>query len=297
MAALYALASWLILALPTSAEITDPDAFERFLSIEDWDQLCEVTDCDQFPIGYSTYAFGPEVYYFPTWSTMIVKPPHSLFGLARAGRLNETDSEGSLLRSVNVSTRAIISYCCHHLLTFYGLSEAMPIFIENPRGNRMPITSLSLSRFDDPGRYNNIQRWLDYDLGEFPRLDEVISKDAMSYNDDFWVLGAGEFDERGFRPFRLLSKRPLFHGRQVYVTCGQLCTFGTMSFSGSENETRPHIQLDSMLLSRENMFLCSLEELKNGCDASVGAIDKVPVMLSVLEDMLEAAAVFPEVGS
>lgn len=66
-----------------------------------------------------------------------------------------------------------------------------------------------------------------------------------------------------------------------------------MSFAGSENETRPHIELNYMLLTGENMFLCSREELENGCDASPDACDKVPVMLSVLEDMFEAASIQP----
>lgn len=269
------------------------DLEDHIRDLSDWSELCEKVDCDQFPVGYNTYVFGSEVYYFPTWSTMTVKPPSALFGGVRAGRLYETDNDGKLLRSISVSPVASFLNCCHHLLIFYGLAEVMPIFMESPSGNRMPSTKLSLSQFDHPGPYNNIRRWIDYDLGAFPRLDEVISKDAVSYNDDFWVLDVGEVYERRFRAFSLLSKRPLFHGRQVYASCAKTCTFGTMSFAGSENETRPHIELNSMLLTGENMFLCSREELENGCDPSPDAFDKVPVMLSVLDDMFEAASIHP----
>lgn len=292
-----AIAALILTALYSAPASSQDDLFgdpEGFRNLQNWSELCEVVDCDQFPIGYNTYVFGPEVYYFPTWTTMTVRPPSVSVGGVEPGRLKEVDANGDTLRSLRASGIASVYGCCHFLLTFYGLAEAMPVFQESPSGNRMPAARMTLSSFDRPDRYNNIQRWLGDDLGAFPSVDEVLPNDAVSYNDDFWVLGSGELEGRRFRPFRLLSKRPLLHGRHVYVACGDHCTFGTMSFAGSEAETRPHIQLVSMLLTRQNMFLCSPSELQNGCNPALEIFDQVPVMLGLVEDMLAAATVFPE---
>lgn len=51
------------------------EARERLADVKEWDEMCTIEDCTQFPDGYATYAFGPELYYFPNPSTFLERFP------------------------------------------------------------------------------------------------------------------------------------------------------------------------------------------------------------------------------
>lgn len=266
-------------------------------NISDWSELCEVTDCRQFPVGYNTYAFGPEVYHFPTMTTMTVKPPDVLSGGVKPGRFFETNEDGNLLRSVSVSGGTIIANCCHHLLTFYGLAGAMPRFRESRDGNKMPSAWTVITSFDRPRIKATTRDRLGYGETLVPPIRNLLGESPASYNDDFWLLRFDEPSKRGIRYFEVLSKRPLLNGHHVLGGCEWTCTFRTLRLEKTVDEVRPQVFLGEMLLTGENMFLCSSEELENGCDPAPEIFDQVTVMLGLIEDMFDAAAVFPEGGN
>ena len=292
-------------SLSVPAPLSAQDLVDRgrdwLLGFETWDDLCQATDCDQFPVGYTTHALGPEVYYFPTITTMLSRMPRSgMLGPWGYGRLVERSADGQYVRSATNARLNGVSNCCHGLLVFYGLAEAFPAFRGIRNGNRMPLALTTFESFNFPNldsRIGGINRSLE----PFAPIEAAISPDQLSYNDDFWVLEAEDelvprlLSGNPFRSFRLLSKGPMFHGWHISVTCDALCTFRTIPFAGSETETRPHAELRSMVLTGENMFLCTLEEVANGCDPSPDAMDAIPEMFEVLEDMFEAAQVFPEI--
>lgn len=267
---------------------------EKLANISDWSELCEVTDCRQFPVGYSTYAFGPELYYFPTMKTMTVKPPDVLSGGVKPGRFFETNEDGDLLRSVSISGGTIIANCCHHLLTFYGLADAMPMFRESPDGNRMPAAWTVITSFDRPRLKEATRLRLGYGDKLIPSIRDLVGESQLSYNDDFWLISFGEQSKSGIRMFEVLSKRPLLNGHYVYGRCSTACFFRTLRLEETVDEVRPHVSLRDMRLTGENMFLCSSEELAKGCDPAPENFDQVTVMLELVEQMFEAAAVFPE---
>ena len=258
-----------------------------------WSELCGIMDCEQYPVGYNTYSFGPHTYYFPTIATMADKLSGVIGVGVRPGRYLDVSDDETVRRSFSDARSLIITYCCHYLLTFYEMAGDFPSFREPGKSARMLPVRMTLSSHDHPNYQNAIQRGFGDGFDEFPPLESAVPSNTLSYNDDFWTIGIGEIDSRGFRAFRLLSKRPLLNGRRVYATCVRLCSFSTMSFAGDESETRPHVALRSMQMTQDNMFRCTAQEFENGCDPSPDAFDAVPAMLSVLEDMFDAATNLP----
>ncbi|MDA8584672.1 hypothetical protein N9L47_00205 [Rhodobacteraceae bacterium] len=288
---------WCFIAIFLAAPAVAKDSLEhirsQLMEITGWSELCEVTDCDQFPVGYNTYAFGPSVYYFPTMSSMTVRPPNVLRGGVKAGRFYELDSKETVQRSLSISGGTTIPGCCHHLLTFYGLADAMPTFRERPDGNRMPSAWTMITSFDQPRIRSARRQRLGYGDKRIPTIRNLIGDDPLSYNDDFWLLSFHEPDARNIRYFEVLSKRQMLNGHFVYAACHRTCSFRTLRLEETVDEVRPHLFLGEMLLTGENMFLCSSEELTIGCDPAPEIFDQVAVMLALIEGMFDAAAIFP----
>ena len=280
------LAFCLALAVPALADISDPEARERLKGITDWDELCAIEDCSEFPVGHATYVFGPEVYYFPS----------SPKGGVRAARTVERGDDGQFIRSFGNTSGLIISRCCHWLLTYYGLAEVFPDFRADRDGNRMPPARLIISSYDKPYSENKVRRHFDIKskANEQPSIYDVISEGQVSYNDDFWLLDVWEPNDQGVRVFEALSKRALLNGRHVYALCGSGCNFSTLSFAEDGKNKLPHITLLWLTVTGENMFLCNTKDLKSGCDPSPKVFDQVPRMLGLIEDMFDAAQINPK---
>ena len=275
---------------PQDNPATEPDLPPGY---SEWSELCEITDCERYPVGNNTYAFGPHTYYFPSFAIMIEKPGDFTGGV-RPGRFLDLVDGVTVRRSFSDAKNMTIADSCHYLAAFYDVSADFPSFRGPGNADRMPSAWTSISRYGRLNPENSIRRRFGGDFGDFPPIEDVVSPTAPSYNDDFWVVDVGETNSQGFRPFRLLSKQPLFHGRRIFAWCDELCSFGTMSFVGDEDETRPQIVRRSMVMTGENMFLCSAQELNDECDPSPDAFDGAPVMLSVLEDLFESASIYPQ---
>ena len=143
------------------------------------------------------------------------------------------------------------------------------------------------------------------ELADLVTAEEAMQAFPLSYNEDFLVVSAA--DELGWhnkRSFILLSNRPLLNGRHVLVACGQDCNFRTLAFAGGDigtmdyigdiGETRPHIYWYWVGLGLGNMFLCTMEEVGNGCDPSPDEFDMVVPLLAAVEAMFQAAQVYPQ---
>ncbi|KIT17963.1 hypothetical protein [Jannaschia aquimarina] len=274
--------------LADGTEIEDP---ERLNEISEWSELCEITDCDRFPVGYHTHVFGSEVYYFPTGRTMAEKEDFFVDPLLPGGFV-EFGEDGELVRSVGLSGGLIISSCCNPLLAFYDLIDQIPEFrpgVSKPRINMMMPGRMSIRSRDRPARENQLGWTSDYDGEAAPTMESFLSEDQPSYKDDFWLMEIGDIDSRGFRGFGFLSKRPLLLGRHVQGGCSRICSFATVSFAETASETRPHIFLRYLYITDENVFLCSPEEFEAGCDPASETMDKVKTMLLVLDDMFDTA--------
>ena len=283
-----------LIAGPAISQGKLDEVVDRLDDTANWEELCRITDCDQFPIGYYTYAFGPSVYYFPTMGTMTVKPPNIFRGAVKAGGYYELGSDGNVLRSLSIADSTTIPSCCHHLLTFYGLADTMPVFRESRDGNRMPSAFAAITSFDQPRIVSSLRQLLGYGNTLVPPIRNLIGESPTSYNDDFWLLRFDEPNKRGIRYFEVLSKRPMLNGHFVFGQCARICSFRTLRLKETVDEVRPQMFLGEMLLTGENMFLCSPEEFENGCDPAPEIFDQVTVMLSLIEEMFDRAAVFPD---
>ncbi len=291
------LANTLFLSLmfgQVSAQVTDVPERTRLEAVADWQALCEITDCDQFPIGYATYAIGGDVFYFPQYDTMTEKPPDVLAGGVKTGQFFEVGAGDRLLRSFSAAPRLTISNCCHHLLAHYGLAEGFPEFGMPREGNRMPPAATILSAHDRPHPDNSAQRRFAAASDEVPSIGAVIGDNQLSFNDDFWLLSVDAPNAQDVRRFRVLSKHPLLNDRHVFGDCDTSCTFSTLSFADDAQNGRAHVSLRWMTLTREQMFLCAGAEHETGCDAAPDVFDQVPAMLKTIDDMLDAARQFPE---
>jgi len=58
----------------------------------------------------------------------------------------------------------------------------------------MPQARVQIHSYDDPGRDNKISRHfrITYPKNEPPAIEDVISEDQQSYNDDFWLVSVSE---------------------------------------------------------------------------------------------------------
>ena len=282
-----------LLAGPAISQSDLEGILEQLPDSAGWEELCEIADCDRFPIGYNTYAFGPSVYHFPTIATMTVKPPDVLAGGVKAGRFFETDINGHLQRSLSVSGGTIVANCCHYLLVFYDLADDVPQFREVD-GNRMPTAWATFASGNKPHRDNKAFRYFDVPSNAQPKLDTLISENQASFNNDFWLTKSREPDEIGDRAFHIVSKRPLLNGYHVLARCGlQGCSVNTLALADTEGETRPHVSLRHMTLTNRDEYLCISDEHENECDPAPEVFEKVIVLLGIIEDMFEAASVYP----
>ena len=288
-------------ATPTLAQSLQDLANGQLDGVETWDELCAITDCDQFPVGYSTIVFGPEVYYFPMNSTLAESSVAS-FGVFRHGRFSEVVDDTTFLRTFSLTGYGDVVHCCDYLLTFFGLLDDFPMLRQTPPASAYTrsLSWTAFSSYDHNRRHHNdVGRLIGIEVEAFPPIEALFPSGMLSYNDDFWIVEANDEIFNGltggtYRLFRLISKQPMFHGRHIVGTCVARCTFQSVSLAGSEGETRPHIHMQRLIMTGENMFLCTLEEVANGCDPSPDIMDRVPAIFEVMEDMFEAAQVFPE---
>ncbi|MDA7964780.1 hypothetical protein [Ruegeria sp.] len=258
----------------------------------EWREMCAIKDCDQFPVGYATYASGTELYYFPLIRTMVKKPP-SFTGGVSLGRYVELDEENNTRRIFSEGGTLKVSACCHYLLAFYGLNEGVPMLLRDKAGKRMPSTITNFSPYNRPGHENKIDRWLDFEVEDAPSLQTVIRADQPSFNDDFWLLYSGEPNEKGGRDLKLLSKRPLINDRHVLASCDSVCTFATVSLKEATGGTQPHITLKWMTIPKVES--CNPGGTRYGCPLSMDAFGEVPRLLAVIDEMFEAAKQKPSV--
>lgn len=288
------LALSLVLAISASAQDYGADVRERLQDIVTWDELCELEDCSQFPVGYSTYAIGPELYYFPLYYTLTERPEFWYSGSVRMGRFVEPGLQNDYLRSFQYGGLAI-NHCCHYLLTFYGLADSFPDFKSEEAGNRMISTQIRISPHNRPARDNRFFRHFRNinSSDEPPLIDTLISPTQLSYNDDFWLLRISDHELPDYRYVELLSKRPLLNDRHVFARCGRGCSIHTIDLADDSETVRAHLSLSTLALTGESLILCSSEDFASECDPSPDIFDDVPRMLEVIENTFEAAQVFP----
>ncbi|MEO1110022.1 MAG: hypothetical protein AAFX90_19075 [Pseudomonadota bacterium] len=258
----------------------------------EWQELCAIEDCAQFPVGYITYRFGPDLYYFPTTRSMTEKPPGFTGGLL-PGRYVELDEENKTRRSFSDSGSFKVSACCHYLLSFYGLAEGVPEILRDSRGTKMLPTITNFNSHDRPSGHNQIGHWLDFEVEETPSIQAVIRADQRSFNNDFWLLYSGEPNEKGGRDLRLLSKQPLINERHILAVCDSLCTFSSVSLKEATGGNQPHVALNRMTIPRVES--CNPGGSRYGCPLSMEAFEEVPRLLAVIDDMFEAARKRPSV--
>lgn len=270
--------------------------------VRDVATLCEVLDCDLIP-QHNVYPLGPYAYAFPN-SRLLDEANGFVSPAGQDWPVDQLPGNQSIaLGSLAHMDQFRIVTCCSSLFRYYGLDEAVPGHV--PGSGRMVV-----SRFDRPSHDNLVSHRLGgFFGGEFANLvtaEEALAAFPLSYNDDFVIVSARDElnDRTNTRGFGLLSKRPLLHGRHVAIGCSVQCSFTTMAFAGGTisemdytgdiGDTRPHIHWYWVPMGLGNMFLCTLEEVENGCDPSIDEFDVVIPFLEALEDMFEAAQVYPQ---
>ena len=283
------------------ADVTD----EMLEGVESWDALCEVVDCDLIPMRHDTYVIGPNVYYFPDWRLIVERTGSA--ATAGMGRYvdgpEDAHSTGISDRTFTNNDEFRVTYCCRALLSYYGLLETVP-------GRPVLHGRMVVSRHDQPYHSNLVSRtigqYFGEELADLVTAEEALREFPLSYNEDFAIIRArDEIQGHGnARGFALLSKRPLLHGRHVFVACRVQCQFTTLAFAGGDiadmdhvgdiGDTRPHIHWYWVTLGLGNMFLCTMEEVANGCDPSPDEFDMVVPLLAAVEAMFEAAQVYPQ---
>lgn len=279
------------------AQDYESEARERLTNVDGWDEMCAMEDCSRFPVGYSTYAIGPKLYYFPTYNTLGERPV-AFSGTVRPSRFAEIDENDQVMRSFGYASSLITTRCCHYLLAFYDLADDFPDFRPDREGNQMPQARMIMRAHSYDHRDNRLSRHVET-VDETPSdappsIHDVISPTQLSYNDDFWLLDILR-SANGELSGGLLSKRPLLNGRHVYAGCGTSCSFHTVSLAEDGNNERAHVSMLRVDLSGERLILCSREEIEVGCNPAASVFEKIPLMLERMDDMFAAAQQYPDI--
>lgn len=292
----YVAALWLvILATSVSADGHWSASRDRLADVQGWDELCAIEACEQFPEGYATWAIGPDLFYFPLWQTLKERPP-AVYSV-QPGRFYETNQDGSVRRSFGYSGSLLFNYCCHYLLTYFGLADSFPDISTGRIERRMPPARVHLRTHDywPPGRHT-INRYLNLEASVMappPSFEDVFPNDLSSFNDDFWLIKFVRQNRYGQPSYRIFSKEPLLNGRHVVGYCGSTCGFSTVSFEQDIENLSLHIWIQWLRLAGSTSFSCSLEQDVQICSAPPSVFDEVPELLQRLEALFEAAQIVP----
>ena len=274
---------------------------------DDWEELCAVADCEQFPEGYATWAVGTDLYYFPSFIPFS-EDSYLVYGSPR-GDFVERDEEGEVLRSFEQTETLRFPSCCQHLLRHFGLIDDSPKNI-NPNwsiGEMTPSTGFLFTPNAGQyaiGRSNNsvLRHWglSSHGSAPNPAFEELFPADLTSYNEDFWLLAENQPTNGSTPHFEVISKAPLFNDRHVFVSCGISCYLDTVSFAKDSENLKPHLSLNSFRLNltrsgrMEDVYTCENDGAGGRiCDFNPNTLDHAAEMLGIIEQMFELAKVRP----
>ncbi|WP_342077532.1 hypothetical protein [Yoonia sp. SS1-5] len=273
------------------------DAPHRLRDLSTWDELCEIEDCDQFPVGYATYAIGPKLYYFPLHSTLRNQPPDSVQSYElRIGRFFEVDQTGRLNRSFGYASSLEINSCCGPLLEHFGLADSFPIRGGAPHFFSMRSAQVTMSRHDIRGDGHNGRYLIDgvvYGEAFWPKFKEVFRTKLPAYNDDFWLIDVEEQQESGVTSFTLISNRPLLTDRRVLVHCRKMCEFWTVAFDGDQGNYRSHFRISYFWFYGEDLASCIDRRESDDCASALNFFVKIRTMLDHLDRLFLSISLPP----
>ncbi len=276
---------------PAYAQAEWEIAKKRLSDAKNWEEMCAIEDCNQFPKGYATWLVGSQYYYFLLSRTLTERPP-GLYGV-RVGRFYELDEEGYVTRSFDYGGGYRFIECCHYMLTYfrqlYGVSE-------NAENDPRRVSTIKFETHPNRFRYRSSiwsrMRKENYRHLPFPTFAEAFPEPLRSYNDDFWIVRIRQRQRSGNIPFNIISKEPLLTNRHVYGYCYTYCSFYKVSFQKDVDNTLPDFEIDTEYIAR-NLFLCEPDELESGCDPLSPDFPDVPAMLAGIEETLEFAKRVP----
>jgi len=271
------------------------DASERLTDVQTWDELCNIEGCDEFPEGYATYQIGPDLYYLPQYETLIEKPL-AVYSV-RPGRFEDINDDGKLIRSFGYSDGLRLNWCCHFLMTFFGLADTFPYKVAGSQSGMVPSRTVTISPYDvNTLRYHGItlMEGVLFTEGFWPRLDEVFPDGLPSYNNEFWLVDVERQDANRKPIFRILSKKPLLSGRHVYAYCQTSCRFSTMAFRKDQESELPHIDIRWVVFPGVELFNCEPEYVEFDCTPAPDEFADVPLMLEHYDHLFEKLRALPK---
>lgn len=207
-----------------------------------WDELCKITDCEQYPVGYSTVEFvdGSRIY-FP-----IDVVEHGVGGFYSFGWFEDWSPPKPTQPKRTYVKNSPTDFRFENLLKSYGLWQKWPKRLDTPTiltynnwGSKEDLendrffrnkTKKGKDGFDLKGyrivSYRGFITNYDLEQGKYLSLDN-----------NFWIIQFSQTkpknnlpqDERS-RDFTVLSKKPMLQGHHVYGECDRMyCWFNTVS--------------------------------------------------------------------
>ncbi|WP_168769151.1 hypothetical protein [Yoonia maricola] len=272
------------------------DVSDRLDGVQNWEELCTIEDCSQFPEGYATQVIGPEIYYFSHYSILTEKPP-AVYSI-RPQRFVDRDVSGELIRSFDYSDTMRLPWCCYYLMSFFDLGEDFPAIGKfEPRDKIVSATVKLVSWDAGDGSITSIRRMMRIDEpygSPPPTFDEIFLDELDSLNDDFWLIDFQPASADNIPPrYFFISKRRLFNDRFIAGGCYRRCSFSTVTFAEDGDNRKARFSVSGLWIAETAEFHCTEDGSGRVCNDAPEALNQIDEFLERLELLFQTAQMKP----
>ncbi|MEO1150742.1 MAG: hypothetical protein AAFW83_07100 [Pseudomonadota bacterium] len=245
--------------------------------LNNWSELCARTDCERFPVGYTTVVIEGNEYFFPLDGEIFDA------GGARGTLYMERDDEDRLIRVARLDARRLRFLQYNSYLERFSM-PTLPFYLAE--------VGLSKSR---PGRNWG---WINMDMVRALVPDHLAELEQFS--DDFYLLESSDafvYKYRGrpqndvnngiYHPVKLISKTPLYNGQYVIVSCGAYCDITLLTA-----ESKTDALAFSLSVNALNHANCHKTEA--GCLTHKQWIGEIPSAVRSIELFVQNLTLQPE---
>lgn len=295
---------------------------ERAVDTNSWQEFCKSVDCSQFPDGYITYDHGDNRYYFPVYAQRADDKRHQQYDGQEInfpipqGRfrqygekygqftyIEKLDADGRVLKAYRKETADKLQIDAFLRMKKEGGLYIVGLFDDNfklrpPNASRTdkllkiyadlyhptffkPEKAVKATKLNFSGFYE----------GKYNSINELLNENFPSFNDDFYLVYQRPVSDHSrsridFRGFDLLSKKPVFFGRHVFINCYSLCALSSVFFPDDDLRKYPVVHITNVKFSNYKPVRCSDNAPDLSCDLGTQDFKVVIQVFKQLENLL-----------
>lgn len=256
-----------------------------------WNELCEITNCEQYPTGYHTAILDGHHYYFPLrpYNNLPRNYGHPFRILGKGEKYEEFITTGNIARMrrrvVFVDKYFFSDHCCKKFLKFFNLSELWPNNFSHAKFRSFISKS---NKLDTLGYIQKTpSNWLgELEDEKYQTFKSLKDNGLKSFSKNFWLVDGTH---------TLVSKRPLLTGRHVLGDCYTTeCKWLTFDFKDEKSGLGPLLHIGGITYLFDRTVQCDNSNRIIGCDKDTEGFDKITVAFEVLDKLLTQLSTTPQ---